>query len=285
MNIYTIYKVKNKINGKIYIGFTNDFKRRKKDHLTEATKKENNLSAFHKAIRKYGEHNFEWEIIYQSKDLYHTKNEMENYFILENNSFVGLTRSNGYNLTLGGDGSHGRECKEDTKEKMRKSMIEHYEIEENSKKHSDIMKKWWENLSQEKKKSISEGKINMTIVKDCVYGKIVGFVPTDHENIKNGMWVGINKGFAHSKETKENMSKTKKGKNPYERTEETNANISKGRKGKGLGEKNSMSNEENRRKVGLSKIGRKKYINYFTGNCKYCVPGTEPEGFVQIQKP
>ncbi len=87
MSIYSIYRVTNKANGKIYIGFTKYWPRRKDQHIY---KKDGNR--FHRALIKYGRNNFVWELLYQSTDKYHTLNIMEPYFIKEYDSFL-----NGYN--------------------------------------------------------------------------------------------------------------------------------------------------------------------------------------------
>jgi group I intron endonuclease len=113
MNIYSIYKSTNIITGECYIGFDSNWPRRKKYHK-RFSKKQNNYK-FYNAIRKYGWDNFEWEVIYQSKDDRHTLNTMENFFIIEYNSF-----NNGYNSTLGGDGTIGYKHTEETKQKMKK---------------------------------------------------------------------------------------------------------------------------------------------------------------------
>lgn len=99
MHIYSIYKATNLINNKVYIGFSKKGLNRAKGHIHG--RKTNNF--FHNAIRKYGVKNFSWEIIYQSKELNHTLNTMESYFIREYNSFVDFKNSNGYNLTTGGN--------------------------------------------------------------------------------------------------------------------------------------------------------------------------------------
>lgn len=112
MHIYSIYKATNTINGKIYIGFTKNGLRRARSHIY--SRKTNNF--FHNAIRKYGPENFSWEIIYQSKDLNHTLNTMESYFICEYNSFIDFKNSNGYNLTIGG--SLHTAVSEETKNKI-----------------------------------------------------------------------------------------------------------------------------------------------------------------------
>lgn len=99
MDIYSIYKVTNNVNDKVYIGFTNNLKRRIKRHKICSKTSD---SKFYRSIRKYGWEMFSWEIIYQSLDLDHTKNVMERYFIEHFDSFT-----NGYNSTHGGDGVSG----------------------------------------------------------------------------------------------------------------------------------------------------------------------------------
>jgi len=96
MSIYSIYKATNIVNEKVYIGYTSNFEARKKKHKKTSEK---STIRFYEAIRKYGWDNFEWEIIYQSRDMDHCKNVMENYFIQMYDSY-----KNGYNSTLGGDG-------------------------------------------------------------------------------------------------------------------------------------------------------------------------------------
>jgi len=107
-SIYSIYKVTNTINNKVYIGFDSNWPTRKKEHFRESS---TSTRIFHKAIRKYGWQNFEWEIIYQSKDRDYTLNVMEKYFIKEYNSFG----ENGYNMTVGGEGTFGFKISDDTR--------------------------------------------------------------------------------------------------------------------------------------------------------------------------
>lgn len=94
-----LYKATCKITGKAYIGYTEDFQRRKREHLSAKGK-----TAFHRAIRKYGPENFIWEIIYESSDPYHTKTVMEPKMIKEHHTFH---KENGYNMTFGGEGFIG----------------------------------------------------------------------------------------------------------------------------------------------------------------------------------
>lgn len=96
---YVIYKVTNKINGKIYIGKTYDFEKRKREHILD----KNCDIPFHRALKKYGLENFEWEII----DSANSNEEIirkEIYWIKALNTCVNFKDSNGYNITLGGEG-------------------------------------------------------------------------------------------------------------------------------------------------------------------------------------
>jgi group I intron endonuclease len=106
MNIYSIYKVTNEINLKVYIGFASDLTKRKYRHKHYAMMKKVNNN-FYAAIRKYGWDNFNWEVIYQSKDRNHCLNAMEKFFIEEYRTFIGFIDCHGYNMTMGGDGSSG----------------------------------------------------------------------------------------------------------------------------------------------------------------------------------
>ena len=87
-----IYKVTNKINGKVYIGQSVDIGRRWRQHMTA----EDDIY-FHKAIQKYGVENFEWEVIEKCKKS--ELDERESYWIEYYDSY-----NKGYNCTKGGDG-------------------------------------------------------------------------------------------------------------------------------------------------------------------------------------
>ena len=95
-----IYKVTNKINGKVYIGQSVDIGRRWRQHMTA----EDDIY-FHKAIQKYGVDNFIWEVIEKCKKS--ELDERESYWIEYYDSY-----NKGYNCTKGGDGGpvmHGED--------------------------------------------------------------------------------------------------------------------------------------------------------------------------------
>ena len=113
--VYSIYKVTNKANNKIYIGFSSDFNRRLKEHKSYFPTVN---CVFYRAIRKYGWNNFTFEIIYQSLDYKHCLVIMEPHFIKEFNSI-----EYGYNSTSGGEGTLGFSHTEQSRTKMSKSRI------------------------------------------------------------------------------------------------------------------------------------------------------------------
>lgn len=90
-----IYKIENLINHKIYIGQTNNIKRRFAEHRNKTHFKEPNKILYY-AFDKYGINNFSFEVIDEvSED---KANEREKYWINYYDSF-----ENGYNMTEGGE--------------------------------------------------------------------------------------------------------------------------------------------------------------------------------------
>ena len=157
MVIYTIYKATNKINGKSYVGYSSDWKSRKRLHKHNADKNKKSYP-FYNAIRKYGFDNFIWEVLYQSKDKIHTLEEMESFFIEECNTITPY----GYNMKTGGEGGN---LSLESRKKISNSRIGIKFSEEhiNNLKLSHIGKK----PSDETKKRLSEalkgknkGKVN-----------------------------------------------------------------------------------------------------------------------------
>jgi len=106
METYTIYRATNKVNQKVYIGFTAHWPNRINGHNYDR-RYGNTDKAFYNAIKKYGWDAFEWAAIYQSQDIEHTLKVMEPHFINEYCSWVGFEDCNGYNVTRGGEGTTG----------------------------------------------------------------------------------------------------------------------------------------------------------------------------------
>lgn len=89
-----IYKIVNKINGKIYIGKSVNWKERKRTHLREY-KKENIQTKLYRAMRLHGEENFEFSIVEECNN--NIWEEREQYWIEYYNSI-----NDGYNMIPGG---------------------------------------------------------------------------------------------------------------------------------------------------------------------------------------
>lgn len=111
--VFYIYKITNLINDKFYIGQTNDFKRRFKDHIYDAISKKLDTYLC-RAIRKYGKDNFIMEIIeiaqthelVLEREIYWTR--LHKY--LHPNMY--------YNLTDGGEGRIGYKLSNEAKKKL-----------------------------------------------------------------------------------------------------------------------------------------------------------------------
>lgn len=99
-----IYKITNDINGKIYIGLTdldNPIDRWTK-HLSEFISARNYTKRpLYDAMFKYGIEHFHFEIIEETNNM----EEREQYWINYYRSYIGFEDCNGYNATLGGEGS------------------------------------------------------------------------------------------------------------------------------------------------------------------------------------
>jgi group I intron endonuclease len=106
-----IYKVTNKVNGKIYIGQTiKKPETRWRNHICSAGKGSN--YAFHRAICKHGKDAFIWEVIVIADET--NLNSLEVFYIKQFKSLV----PNGYNLTEGGEGKRGWNPSPETRAKI-----------------------------------------------------------------------------------------------------------------------------------------------------------------------
>lgn len=103
-----IYYIKNKLNGKMYIGQTiKSLEVRLNGHM-QCVRSGYNRKLYN-AIRKYGWENFEYGILCECSSL-EELNRMETEYIIKYDTF-----KNGYNMGLGGD--NNVMFFEDTKEK------------------------------------------------------------------------------------------------------------------------------------------------------------------------
>lgn len=124
-----IYKIENKINGKVYIGKTLlTPEERWKVHLRDCKKIDISNRPLYKAFQKYGVDNFSLSTIEECSE--EIVNEREIFWIEVYGSF-----KYGYNATLGGDGKHYCDYDliytlfEEGKNISEISHITHYDIE------------------------------------------------------------------------------------------------------------------------------------------------------------
>lgn len=102
MNIYSIYKITNLVNGKIYIGYTGQtVDERYREHLIESRRRPR--LELHRAIKKYGIESFTVECVYQSLSKEHIL-DMETHFIKYYSSHC--EDGHGYNMNYGGQGGN-----------------------------------------------------------------------------------------------------------------------------------------------------------------------------------
>jgi len=118
---HIIYKCTNTVNGKVYIGQTiTGLKRRKNQHLGDARR--GSTLVFHRAIRKYGKENFNWEIIDTAANNMSELNIKEKMWVEQFNSF-----KKGYNSTSGGEGTPGIKISENRKKLISEFHLVPYE--------------------------------------------------------------------------------------------------------------------------------------------------------------
>lgn len=122
-----IYKITNKVNGKIYIGLTTQpLKIRFDCHKRDALRGSN--TKFHKAIRKYGSSNFKIKLIKET-ECRNKLNALEIKYIRKYNSI-----KRGYNTATGGSHTglrHGKEIEyEGIKFISYKALADHLGIKE-----------------------------------------------------------------------------------------------------------------------------------------------------------
>ena len=115
-----IYLIKNKINGKCYIGQSIKLQKRIKAHFNNYTYERYSHITLYKAFKKYGIENFELIILKVFRDALsgYTKQQLdfwEKYYIKQYDTY-----NNGYNSTLGGDaGVLGYKHTEETINKLK----------------------------------------------------------------------------------------------------------------------------------------------------------------------
>ena len=100
----------NAINGKAYIGLTRHLETRKKEHRKRAGL--GSSTHFHRAIRRYGWHNFVWVTMAKCSNV-----DLASYCERDTINHLDTYR-NGYNMTTGGEGGWTKIVGKKTREKL-----------------------------------------------------------------------------------------------------------------------------------------------------------------------
>jgi group I intron endonuclease len=232
-----IYKITNKVNGKIYVGKTvRSLQIRWRGHCQNCN--EGSSSSLHRSIRKYGKDSFSIEILDQGNSPAEL-NILEKLWIKKLQSYKSQI---GYNLTFGGDGGLKipglRKCSEETKTKISRAL--------KGKKRSKEVR---EKMSQTRKgrRFSEEMKIRYSLAQKARYTKmkLLG-IPNPLKGRK--AW---NKGIPNSEETNRKIAVGNTGKVfSLER-----------RKKLSIANKGRHHSEEAKRKIGLAHKGSFGYWN------------------------
>ena len=242
-----IYKITNLINGKLYIGQTNDPKNRWSQHKTC---KDNR--PLYNAMGKYGKENFVFEIIEECETLT-LANIQEEWHIFCACSLV----PEGYNIGLGGE---NKTVSEETKKKISETLKGHALSEETKMKISKSLigkrcgkenHNYGKQFSEETRKKMSEAK--------------KGKYPSEETKKKMSESLKGEKNYLYGKhpseEARKRMSESHKGKHPSEETKKKMSEAQKGR-WKNIGKLNSFygkyHSEESKKKMSESAKNRKK---------------------------
>jgi group I intron endonuclease len=156
-----IYKITNKINNKIYIGYDSgkvSNNARWLDHLKFY--KTNKIKVLYFAMRKHGIDNFSYEVVEEVDTIKDLINK-EIYYI---NFLQSYQKDIGYNRTLGGDGGdtfsiRSIESQNQTKEKMKSSALEWWaNVDSDSRKDllKFLNKEKWKNSTPEERKILTQ---------------------------------------------------------------------------------------------------------------------------------
>lgn len=123
-------------DGRMYIGQSMQYSRRRKNHITT----NGSCPKFHNAIKKYGINAFKEEILFSGDATQDDLNILEQYYIWQFN-----TVKNGFNIALGGVCNIPYVYDPERIEHHRQALKHHFRDSENIKKRSDLSKRMWEN--------------------------------------------------------------------------------------------------------------------------------------------
>ncbi len=193
-----IYKIENKVNGKVYIGSSIDIEVRWKNHIRSLNGKDKYFNDYlHRQWREYGEENFIFNII-EECNVYEL-DKKEQYWI---EFYDSMDRENGYNLKEAG--KRGK-LSEETRRKLSIAAKGKIFSEETRKKLS-IAAKGRQAFKDHKHSDNTKEKMSKSRI------SYFNNNPDKLDELKESLKEGRFKGNSHSKESKEKISNSMKGK-------------------------------------------------------------------------
>ena len=190
-----IYRILNKINGKVYIGQSIDIFRRLTEHRNHLVNNIHENKHLQSAWNKYGEKNFKFEIAEEC--LYEYLTEREQYWI---DYYGGMNSKNNYNKR---DASSKGELSEESKNKISQAHLGKHLSEETKRKISIAGK--GKKFTQEQIAKISKSnKITCNSEKEVTRRKLSAkkqWENLEYRELMTNLW----KGKHHTEETKQKM--------------------------------------------------------------------------------
>jgi group I intron endonuclease len=165
-----IYRIINNINGKTYIGCSENYEKRWKDHIATLNR-DGGCPALKSAILKHGLENFKFEVMIICFD-----EDMEFYepaYIKKYDTMI----PNGYNISAGGKATYGFQGKshsDETKKKIGESTKKRFEDPNEREKHRQQAIITYKNGGDEIKKRISEAVRASPVFQLAKENKLVG---------------------------------------------------------------------------------------------------------------
>lgn len=179
-----VYMIKNKLNGKVYIGQSKDIKRRFREYANRTGKVD---TVIHRALEKHGVDAFEFSIIQECGI-----NELDKLEIEHISNFKSNVKRYGYNVTNGGKGYNGKFTKT-----HRRNMSES-KIGENNPNYGKSISEITRARRSESLKGIPRTEEWKAKISESQKGKIIS--PEVRVKISNSL-----KGKKHSDSTKEKL--------------------------------------------------------------------------------
>ncbi len=143
-----IYQIKNTINGRVYVGSTNNFKWREYSHNINLENKKHHSAKLQNAYNKYGKDSFQFSILEYVVNIGELL-DREQYWIDELNAF-----SKGYNMRPRAESNCGHKPSAETRLKMSKARTGRIVSQEERQKKRDALK--GRPLTMETRQKLSE---------------------------------------------------------------------------------------------------------------------------------